>query len=70
MKAPMANLVALDGGLHGVGLGNGGTGVGGQSHRRRQVSHNAEVEHEEVGGNHWHTHPATRMGAQVAAMMQ
>ncbi|CAN4028627.1 D-alanine--D-alanine ligase, partial [Dysosmobacter welbionis] len=35
--------------LHGIRLGNGAAGIGRQGHRRRDVRHNAEVEHEEVG---------------------
>lgn len=43
-------------GLHGVGLGDGGAGIGGQGHRRRNVSHDAEVEHEEVSRHQGHAH--------------
>ena len=45
-------LRGVDGGLHRLGLGNCAAGVGGQSHRRRDVGHDAEVEDEEVRGNH------------------
>ena len=42
-------LRGIDAGLHGVGLGDGGAGVGRQRDRRRDIGDDAEVEHEEVG---------------------
>ena len=43
-------------GLHGICLGNGSTSIGGQRHRRCQVSHDAEVEYEEVGSHSGNAH--------------
>ena len=41
-------LRGVDAGLHGVCLGDGRAGVGREGHRRGDVRHDAEVEHEEV----------------------
>ena len=37
--------------VHGIRLGDSGPRVGRQGHRRRDIRHDAEVEHEEVGGD-------------------
>ena len=62
-KGADGQFCGCNGSFHGIGLGNGGTGISSQSHGRRQVSHDAEVEHKEMRSHSGHAHPDEDRGA-------
>ena len=62
-KGADGKLCGDQGGFHGIGLGNCRAGIGSQRHRRRQVGHDTEVKHEEVGRDNGHAHTDQDRGA-------
>ena len=52
--SPQAVVKGLETGTQRISPRYGGGSEGGQPHRRRDVGHDAEIEHEQVHGNQWH----------------